>query len=59
MENLLSTKELSEYLNISEKTLIQYRLKGIGPRYVKIGHLVRYRKVDADQWVVRNLVVIP
>lgn len=59
MDNLLSTKELSEYLNISEKTLIQYRLKGIGPRYVKIGHLVRYRKVDADHWVVRNLVVIP
>lgn len=59
MEKLMNTNELADYLGISESTIVQYRLKGIGPRYVKIGHLVRYRQVDADHWVVRNLVVIP
>ena len=59
MEKLMNTKQLADYLGISESTIVQYRLKGIGPRYVKIGHLVRYRQVDADHWVARNLVVIP
>ena len=59
MEKLLTTKELAQYLGISETTLIQHRLKGTGPRYVKIGHLVRYRQVDADHWVVKHLVILP
>ncbi len=59
MENLLNTKQLADYLGVAESTIIQYRLKGIGPRYVKIGHLVRYRKVDAEEWVDKQAVVIP
>ncbi len=54
----MNTNELAEYLGIAVSTIVDYRLKGIGPVYVKIGHLVRYRKVDVDNWVANKAVVI-
>ena len=58
MEKLMNTNELAEYLGIAVSTIVDYRLKGIGPVYVKIGHLVRYRKADVDNWVATTAVVI-
>ena len=58
MEKLMNTNELAEYLGIAVSTIADYRLKGIGPVYVKIGHLVRYRKADVDNWVANKAVVI-
>lgn len=58
MEKLMNTNELAEYLGIAVSTIVDYRLKGIGPVYVKIGHLVRYRKADVDSWVANKAVVI-
>lgn len=58
MEKLMNTNELAEYLGIAISTIVDYRLKGIGPVYVKIGHLVRYRKADVDNWVANKAVVI-
>ena len=58
MEKLMNTNELAEYLGIAVSTIVDYRLKGIGPVYVKIGHLVRYRKADVDNWVANKVVVI-
>ena len=54
----MNTNELAEYLGIAVSTIVDYRLKGIGPVYVKIGHLVRYRKADVDNWGVNKAVVI-
>ena len=58
MEKLMNTNELAEYLGIAVSTIVDYCLKGIGPVYVKIGHLVRYRKADVDNWVANKAVVI-
>lgn len=58
MEKLMNTNELAEYLGIAVSTIVDYRLKGIGPVYVKIDHLVRYRKADVDNWVANKAVVI-
>ena len=58
MEKLMNTNELAEYLGIAVSTIVDYRLKGIGPVYVKIGHLVRYRKADVDNWLANKAVVI-
>ena len=58
MEKLMNTNELAEYLGIAVSTIVDYRLKGIGPVYVRIGHLVRYRKADVDNWVANKAVVI-
>jgi excisionase family DNA binding protein len=49
---LLDTKALAEYLGVAVSTLRQYRLDGKGPAYIKIGHLVRYRKSDIEEWLI-------
>ncbi len=52
MQNkLLDTKELSEYLGIAVSTILEYRMQGRGPVYIKLGHLVRYKVADVDAWL--------
>ena len=48
---LLTTKQLAEYLGIAISTILQYRMEGRGPQYIKLGHLVRYRIEDVEQWL--------
>ena len=44
-----STESASRYLDIPVSTLIDFRQKGTGPRWFKIGkRLVRYAKADLD-----------
>ena len=50
---LVDQEFVAEYLGISTKTLEYYRWKKMGPRYLKIGSLVRYRKCDIVAYVVR------
>jgi predicted DNA-binding transcriptional regulator AlpA len=54
-EPLLTEKQAAAYLNMAVKTLQNWRWRGVGPRYVKIGDLVRYRKADLDEFVLSNL----
>ncbi len=48
---LLNTSELAKYLGVNDSTLRQYRIKGNGPTYIKIGHLVRYKISDIEEWL--------
>lgn len=52
---LMEQKEVAAFLRLSEKTLEYYRWKGMGPRYLKIGKLVRYRKSDVIEFVMELL----
>ena len=54
---LMDQKEVAEFLRMSEKTLEHYRWKKVGPRYIKIGKLVRYRKCDVIEFVKALLEV--
>jgi hypothetical protein len=36
---------------ISTRTLQRWRLEGVGPTYVKLGRLVRYRQFDLDSFL--------
>jgi predicted DNA-binding transcriptional regulator AlpA len=47
---LLSTSELSARLTNKKNTIEGWRIKGFGPRYIKIGRLVRYRIEDIELW---------
>lgn len=40
-----------EQTPITVATLADWRCKGIGPAYVKVGRLVRYRKSAGDAWL--------
>lgn len=36
---------------VSARTLQRWRLEGVGPTYVKLGRLVRYREADLDTFL--------
>lgn len=48
---LLSPPELAEKLQISKKTLAKWRCNGRGPRFVRLGHAIRYRTRDVSDWL--------
>src|SRR5690348_1442202 len=49
--DLLSTQQLSNFLNVSEQWLEQARSRGDGPNFLKFGKTVRYRKPDVQAWL--------
>ena len=51
MREVLTTPELAYYLSISDRTLIRWRVKRVGPPWTKVGHHVRYRRADVDAWL--------
>ena len=55
MHIVFDQKRLASRLGISTRTLERYRVAGTGPRYVKIGKLVRYLETDVDAWIEQNL----
>lgn len=55
-ESLLTTVQLADYLHSTPRTLEDWRLNGVGPRYIKLGQLVRYRLADVDAWLAANTV---
>ena len=52
MKHLVSTTEAAEYLGGHKpNTLEGWRVQGSGPRYIKVGRLVRYRVTDLDAYL--------
>jgi predicted DNA-binding transcriptional regulator AlpA len=50
-QRLLNEHQVADSCAISVLTLRKWRVEGRGPRYVKIGTLVRYRPEDVDAWI--------
>jgi predicted DNA-binding transcriptional regulator AlpA len=50
-QRLLNERQVADSCSISVLTLRKWRSEGRGPRYVKIGALVRYRPEDVDAWI--------
>jgi hypothetical protein len=56
-ENLLNTVEAAEQLRVKKQTLENWRLRGEGPAFIKVGRRVFYRLSVVDAWLagrVRN-----
>jgi predicted DNA-binding transcriptional regulator AlpA len=51
MNALLTEVQVSEQLQVSLACLRRWRLRGEGPRYLKVGPLVRYRTEDIEGWI--------
>jgi predicted DNA-binding transcriptional regulator AlpA len=51
IEPLLTEAQVSEILGRGVPTLQKDRVAGTGPRFVKIGRLVRYRPSDVQTWL--------
>ena len=54
---ILTIDEAAAYLAIPKATLYTWRTRrvGFGPRAVKMGGFLRYRRSDLDAWVVEHL----
>lgn len=50
----LTEEETAAALRVSPATLRTWRSRGRGPRFVKVGRLVRYRPVDLERHADRN-----
>jgi predicted DNA-binding transcriptional regulator AlpA len=55
-ERLLTECELAELWKVTPDCLQKMRHEGRGPRYVRIGRLVRYRMSDVIRYIEENCV---
>jgi excisionase family DNA binding protein len=56
MAENLRPDEAASYLRTSERTLARWRKQRIGPRWVRAGRSVLYRRQDLDGWLAQNTV---
>lgn len=52
----LTDVEVAARLGVSRFTVRSWRVKGIGPRFLKMGRAVRYRAQDVDEYERQALV---
>ena len=52
---LLTVDQAAVYLGLARSTLNKWRCQGEGPSFVKLGRAVRYRTVDLEGFLERNM----
>lgn len=52
--DLIDEPTLAARLGVSRSTLQSWRYAGRGPRFIKLGRMVRYRKADVDAYLYAN-----
>jgi predicted DNA-binding transcriptional regulator AlpA len=57
MSDYLNDVEAAQVLNLSEKTLRTWRMKGKGPAYRKFENAVRYGRADLEKWAASRIVI--
>jgi len=50
-DKLMTQREVKEITGLADSTLEQWRLKGKGPKFIKLGRLVRYRTSDVQAYI--------
>jgi predicted DNA-binding transcriptional regulator AlpA len=56
LDRLIAERQAAEFLGYSVRALQNWRVRGGGPRFVKVsGRSVRYRRRDLIEWVERRL----
>lgn len=53
---ILTDVEVANRLGVSRFTVRSWRLKGVGPRFLKMSRAVRYRSQDVDEYERQALV---
>lgn len=51
MNDVWEPEEVSDLLKVPQGTLANWRYLGKGPRFVKVGRRVRYRRSDVEAWL--------
>ncbi|WP_101255004.1 helix-turn-helix transcriptional regulator [Streptomyces barkulensis] len=55
VDRLLTSEEVAEILGVDPRTPPQWRYRGLGPDWVKIGTRVRYRAEDVEKYIRSHL----
>ena len=48
---ILTTEEAAKYMRVSRQWLEIAHVRGGGPPFIKFSRLVRYRRIDLDEWL--------
>jgi predicted DNA-binding transcriptional regulator AlpA len=51
MQPMLSAKRVARTLGIEEDTLALWRRRSYGPRWYKVGRLIKYGESDIKEWL--------
>lgn len=51
MPRTMTAPQAAEYVGVSKTMMDDFRSKGGGPRYIKIGRRVLYDVADLDAWI--------
>jgi excisionase family DNA binding protein len=54
-QTFLDSDQAAEYLGLKRSTLEAWRCRGGGPKFVKMGRLVKYRFIDLENFVERQM----
>ncbi len=54
-EELLTTKETAVRLKVSESFLAKKRVSGGGPKFVKLGRVVRYSEMAINEYLASQV----
>lgn len=49
-----TTAELAAWLQVPPETVYKWRYTGSGPRGVRLGRHVRYRRTDVEAWLTER-----
>lgn len=55
MDDLLTPTELAEYLTVKVSTIYSWTHQKLIP-HVKVGRLLRFRKLDIQEWVATHQI---
>jgi hypothetical protein len=47
----LTSREAAEFIGVPDNRLRQWRKRGTGPRFSKVGVAVVYRRADLERWL--------
>ena len=53
---LLTTQEAARRLGLAAGTLCNWRIRGQGPTYVRLGKAIRYDESDLDRFIAQGRV---
>ena len=52
LDSLLTPPGLAEQLDVTERTLSEWRITGRGPAFIRLGKTVRYRSAAVESWLL-------
>jgi hypothetical protein len=55
-EPLWNDRDTGHFIHASKAVLRKWRREGTGPAFIRVGHLIRYRKGDVESWLAARRV---